>query len=144
MNSIRPITILLVEDDPGHSRLIEINLRRAGFNSDIIKLSDGNKALDYLYSRGRYENRVLPNPLLILLDLNMPGVDGYEILKTLKEDPQRASIPVIILTTTDEPSEVERCYELGCNAYITKPVEYDLFAKTVQELGLFVSMINIT
>ena len=134
-------TILLVEDDDGHAKLVEINLKRAGVANPIIRAKDGMEALDYVLSRGSYADQPAPHILLILLDINMPRMDGVETLRQLKSNEALKSIPVIMLTTTDDPREVERCYELGCNIYITKPVEYDQFAEAIRRLGLFLQVI---
>jgi CheY-like chemotaxis protein len=136
-----PVTILLIEDDPGHVRLIEINLRRALVTNDLVVLRDGQEAADYLFdTRHRGQQSA---PWLILLDLNLPGLDGYQILLRLKTDERTKHIPVIILTTTDEQREIERCYALGCNVYITKPVEYAQFADAIRKLGLFLSVVKM-
>lgn len=137
------VTIVLVEDDPGHALLIQKNLKRAGVNNPVVHLSDGQQALDYLFTTGNRAELLRRHPILILLDLNMPVVDGYQVLARLKADPQTRSIPVVVLTTTDNPSEISRCYELGCNVYVTKPVEYDKFSTAIQSLGLFLSIIKV-
>ena len=137
------ITILLVEDDPGHAVLIEKNLRRASITNEIITVYDGQSAVDFLLKRGNLPDGTPEPPLLILLDLNLPVLDGYQVLKTIKQDERTKRIPVIVLTTTDNPSEVMKCYELGCNAYVTKPVEYEAFSKAIQNLGLLVSIIKV-
>jgi len=137
------ITILLVEDDPGHAVLIEKNLRRASITNEIITVYDGQSAVDFLLKRGNLPDGTPATPLLILLDLNLPVLDGYQVLKTIKQDERTKRIPVIVLTTTDNPSEVMKCYELGCNAYVTKPVEYEAFSKAIQNLGLLVSIIKV-
>jgi len=139
----RSVTILLVEDDAGHARLIEKNLRRSGISNDIVKIPDGHLALEYLLRQGAYAGVPLPSPLLILLDLNLPGVDGYQLLQRLKTDGRCRNFPVIVLTTTDDAREVARCYELGCNVYITKPVDYDRFAQAINQLGLFLNIVTI-
>ncbi|HWI40651.1 MAG TPA: response regulator [Verrucomicrobiae bacterium] len=136
-----PVSILLVEDDPGHALLIEKNLRRAGLINDIITLGDGGEALEFLFRTG--EDPLRPPPLLILLDVNLPVVDGCEVLRRIKEDERTRSIPVVMLTTTDSPQEISRCYELGCNIYIVKPVDYDSFTQAVRSLGLFLSIVAI-
>lgn len=141
--SVKPVTIMLVEDDPGHARLIEKNLRRAGLNNDVVKLPGGQEALDYVFSEGAYAGREDPGPLLMLLDLNMPRVGGLDVLKRLKSDPKTHRIPVIILTTTDDRREVAKCYELGCNLYITKPVAYEAFSDAIRELGLFLTIVSV-
>jgi CheY-like chemotaxis protein len=138
-----PVTILLVEDDPGHARLIELNLRRAHITNDIVVLGDGQAAVDYLFKEAGYVGARHTLPLLVLLDLNLPGLDGYQVLGRLKSDERTQLIPVIILTTTDDPREVERCYALGCNVYITKPVEYEQFAEAIRKLGLFLSVVKV-
>jgi CheY-like chemotaxis protein len=137
MADIQKVTILLAEDDLGHARLIEKNLRRANITNDIIKARDGRQAVDYIF--GNTGGRTL----LVLLDLNMPVLDGYQVLERMKSDKRTKHIPVIILTTTDDPREVARCYELGCNIYITKPVDYEQFAETIRKLGLFLMVAMI-
>src|ERR1700690_721041 len=137
------VTILLVEDDPGHAVLIEKNLRRGGIANTIVAVNDGQKAVDFLLKREDHQSGVHPAPLVILLDLNLPVLDGYQVLKIIKNDERTRQIPVIILTTTDNPAEVERCYELGCNVYVTKPVEYEAFSKAIQNLGLLLSIIKV-
>lgn len=143
METPRHVTILLVEDDPGHAVLIEKNLRRANIANSIITLGDGQKAVDFLFKEGGYQGGNHPMPLLILLDLNLPVFDGYQVLKAIKSDERTKRIPVVILTTTDNPHEVARCYELGCNVYITKPVEYAQFSDAIKTLGLFFSIVKV-
>jgi CheY-like chemotaxis protein len=138
------LTILMVEDDPGHARLIERNLRRANVTNDIVVVSDGYEAIDYFFGDNGYVNKARFPPLLILLDLNLPGLSGLQVLERLKADSRTRSLPVIILTTTEEPQEIQRCYALGCNVYVTKPVVYKEFADAVQKLGLFLSIIKVS
>jgi CheY-like chemotaxis protein len=135
--------MVLVEDDPGHARLIERNLRRAHITNDLVVLRDGQQAVEYFFPAGEdgVAGRVMP--LLVLLDLNLPGVDGYQVLARLKADERTRRIPVIILTTTDDPRDIKRCYDLGCNVYITKPVEYEQFAEAIRTLGLFLSVVKV-
>jgi len=137
MSDIPEVTILLVEDDPGHARLIEKNLRRANITNDIVKATDGQQAVDYLFSNGRALS------LLVLLDLNLPVLDGYQVLERMKADERTKHIPVIMLTTTDDSREVSRCYELGCNVYISKPVDYEQFSEAIRKLGLFLLVVMI-
>ena len=139
MPDTEPVTILLVEDDPGHARLIERNLRRAHMTNEIITLSDGQAAVDYLF--GEERRRLLP--LLILLDLNLPVLDGFQVLERLKADERTKHIPVICLTTVDDPRDIARCYALGCSVYITKPVDYAHFAEAIRQLGLFLSVVKV-
>jgi len=137
------VTILLVEDDPGHARLIQKNLRRSNINNEIVALTDGQQAVDYLFAQGPYADHKRPSPLLVLLDLNMPVLDGYQVLERMKANEQTKRIPVVILTTTDDAREVERCYNLGCNVYITKPVDYEQFAEAIRKIGVFLSVVTI-
>ncbi len=139
----QPVTILLVEDDPGHALLIEKNLRRAGIANRILKLDTGQKAVDFLLKQGEYRNDVQPMPVLLLLDLNLPVLDGYQVLSIIKKDDRTRTIPIVILTTTDNPHEVARCYELGCNVYITKPVKYEKFSEAIRRMGLFLSIVKV-
>lgn len=137
-----PLTIVLAEDDEGHAELIRMNLARAQVLNQIVHLPDGQAALEYIRREGTYADRP-KGALILLLDINMPRLDGIETLRQLKADPKTAKIPVIMLTTTDNPREVERCYELGCNVYITKPVEYDRFCDALRELGLFLQFVRV-
>jgi CheY-like chemotaxis protein len=143
MNNSNAVTILLAEDDAGHASLIQRNLKRGGFVNEIVHAADGQFALDFLRCEGEYRDRRPQGPLLMILDIKMPRVDGTEVLKIVKSDPTLAKIPVIMLTTTDDPREVERCYELGCNVYITKPVEYDKFVEALKSVGLFLQVVTV-
>jgi CheY-like chemotaxis protein len=143
MHDKQDVAILLVEDDPGHTRLIEKNLRRANIKNDIAFATNGQEALDYLFCEGEYASKQLPSHLLVLLDLNLPVLDGYQVLERMKTDERTKRIPVVILTTTDDPREVARCYELGCNVYITKPVDYEQFSDAMRKLGLFLLVVMI-
>jgi CheY-like chemotaxis protein len=143
MHDIQDVTILLAEDDQGHARLIEKNLRRAKVTNEIVFAANGQEALDYLFCEGAYADKKHASHLLVLLDLNMPVLDGYQVLERMKTDERTKRIPVIILTTTDDPREVARCYELGCNVYVTKPVDYEQFAEAMRKLGLFLLVVMI-
>jgi CheY-like chemotaxis protein len=138
-----PITILLAEDDDGHATLIQRNLERAGLINGFVRLRDGQEALDYIRGRGDFTGRELWPNVLVLLDINMPRVDGVEVLRQLKADPATNLIPVIMLTTTDDPREVKRCYELGCSVYVTKPVDYKAFIEAIGRLGLFLQVVRV-
>src|SRR6185436_50357 len=135
--------ILIAEDDIGHARLIEKNLARAGLNNPIIRFENGQTILDFLFRRGSAPKRNTDTPYLLLLDIRMPQVDGAEVLRQVKEDKELRKIPVIMLTTTDDPREVERCHALGCSSYIVKPVDYDKFADGIKNLGLFISLVEV-
>ena len=141
MSKTEHVEVLLVEDDPGHARLIEKNLRRSNITNKITVIDNGNDALDYLFCKGAYGDRRSESPVLVLLDLNLPGLDGYEILRQLKAEESTRKIPVVILTTTSDQTEVERCYELGCNVFVSKPVEYKDFSEAIARLGLFLSVV---
>ena len=139
----RKVAILVVDDDEGHTELVRRNLIRAGINNDIIPLPNGIEALDYVFCRGAYAGRKSNGDLLVLLDINMPGLDGVEVLRQIKANPATRLIPVIMLTTTDDPREVNRCYELGCSVYVTKPVDPSAFIDAINRLGLFISVVSM-
>ena len=142
MNAV-PVTILLIEDDPGHARLIEKNVRRAGVNNIILPFTDGTTALAYLFARNGDGARTTETSLLILLDLNLPDMSGLDILARVKGDDHLKHVPVIVLTTTDDRAEIQRCYELGCNVYVTKPVDYEDFSTAIRQLGLFLAVMQM-
>jgi DNA-binding response OmpR family regulator len=139
----KEVTIVMVEDDEGHARLIEKNVRRAGVNNPIVPFADGNTALDYIMGKDRSGEANIDRYLLILLDLNLPDMSGIDILEKVKSNMHTKRLPVIILTTTDDEREIQRCYDLGANVYITKPVDYDGFANAIRQLGLFFSVMQI-
>ena len=138
-----PMNIVLAEDDDGHATLIQRNLERVGLVNGFTRLKDGQEALDFLLAEGAYAGRPVGEATLLLLDINMPRVDGVEVLRRLKADPRTAGMPVIMLTTTDDPREVERCYRLGCSVYITKPVDYQAFIEAINRLGLFLQVVQV-
>jgi CheY-like chemotaxis protein len=138
-----PVTILLIEDDPGHARLIEKNVRRAGVTNDIMPFEDGTSAVNYLFGHDSDGKRLVQRPILVLLDLNLPDMSGIDVLTRIKADEVLRRAPVIVLTTTDDKVEIQRCYDLGCNVYITKPVEYESFAAAIRQLGLFISVMQV-
>ena len=138
-----PIHIVLAEDDDGHATLIQRNLERVGLVNGFVRLKDGQETLDYLFGEGAYAGRPVPDPALLLLDIKMPRVDGTEVLRRIKADPRTARTPVIMLTTTDDPREIERCYQLGCNVYVTKPVDYQAFIEAIKRLGLFLQVVQV-
>jgi len=139
----KSVTIILAEDDEGHARLIQKNLRRAGISNTIQWCPNGKDTLDFIQGAGEFKDQPHKTNVLLLLDLNMPVMDGYHTLELLKADAETKRIPVIILTTTDDAGEVKRCYELGCNIYVTKPVDYENFSNAIRELGLFLSVITV-
>ena len=144
MNDVRgEVVILIAEDDDGHARLIEKNLTRAGLRNHIERFDNGQAVLDFLFRRGGGNQRALDTPYLLLLDIRMPQVDGIEVLRKVKQDPELRKVPVIMLTTTDDPREVERCHAIGCASYIVKPVDYDKFAEAIKSLGLYISLVKV-
>ena len=138
-----PVTIIMVEDDDGHARLIEKNIRRAGVTNEIKPFSDGTSAVEFLLGPDGSGKANAGKPLLILLDLNLPDMTGVDILKIVKENEHLKRAPVVVLTTTDDQREIQRCYDLGCNVYITKPVNYEGFSNAIRQLGLFFSVIQV-
>ncbi|WP_420971309.1 response regulator [Bradyrhizobium sp. B120] len=138
-----PVTIIMIEDDEGHARLIERNIRRSGVNNEIIPFTNGTEAVSYLFGKDGSAVERKGQALLILLDLNLPDMTGIDILKRVKENKHLKATPVVVLTTTDDSQEIKRCYELGCNVYITKPVNYESFANAIRQLGLFFSVIQV-
>ncbi len=136
------VTILLAEDDAGHSLLVQECFKRAGVNNLVIRFKDGQETWDFL--SGAKAGLEPGKSYLLLLDIRMPRLDGTEVLRRVKADPALKTIPVIILTTTDDPREIRFCYELGCNNYLTKPVEFDKFAELIKRLGLFLMIVKIS
>jgi len=139
----KPVVTLIADDDAGHARLIEKNLARAGLHTPIQKFDNGHKVLDFLFRRGKGEHRQSDTPYLLLLDIHMPQLDGVEVLHQLKADAELRKIPVIMLTTSDDPREVDRCHAIGCSNYVVKPVSYDLFAEAIVTIGKFISLATV-
>lgn len=138
------VNIIIAEDDDGQALLIKEYLEEAGIKNNIIRFSDGQQVVDFFNEiLAAAKGPVFESAYLILLDIRMPKVDGTEVLKFLKENERLKRIPVMMLTTTDDPREVEKCYELGCNFYITKPMDFSLFAETLKRLGLFLKVVSI-
>lgn len=138
-----PVQIVMIEDDEGHARLIERNIRRAGINNEIAPFTSGTEALTYLLGGDGTGMVSARRALLILLDLNLPDMTGVDILAKVKANPHTRRSPVVVLTTTDDQREIQRCYDLGANVYITKPVNYEAFANAIRQLGLFLSVIQV-
>ncbi|MBI2511153.1 MAG: response regulator [Opitutae bacterium] len=136
-------TILIVEDDEGHAILIRENLEMAGLKNPIEHFRDGQAILDYFFDCDGQVMRGHEGTYLVLLDIRMPKVDGIEVLRRIKADSELRKLPVIMLTTTDDSREVERCHELGCSVYIQKPVDYDKFTEAIRRLGLFVMLLLV-
>ena len=134
-----PLTILLTEDDEGHASLVRRGLGRTALPAAAVHLRDGQELLDYLYKRGAWSNRAIHDALMILLDLNMPRLGGLDVLDILKGDAERAHIPVFVLTTTDNPVELDRCYARGASACLVKPVDYGSFSEMIRRLADFLT-----
>ena len=132
----KKFNILVAEDDDGHFVLIKKNLQKMGFQSRILRFSNGQQILDFLYMRGDGPKRQPDDVYLMVLDIRMPKVDGDEVLKIVKADDQLKDIPVIMLTTSNDEKIMEKCMELGCKAYVVKPMQYSDFEGAVQEVGL--------
>ncbi len=144
MNSAaKAVTIVMVEDDDGHARLIERNIRRAGVQNEIVTFTDGTSALKYLFGSDGTGFAKSRCALLILLDLNLPDMSGVDILAKVKGNEHLKRSPVVVLTTTDDEREIQRCYDLGANVYITKPVNYENFANAIRQLGLFLAVMQV-
>jgi len=141
MSDHQSVSIVMIEDDEGHARLIEKNIRRAGILNAITHFTDGTTALDYLFNHA--DGPARSGPALVLLDLNLPDMSGTDILARIKSTAALKRTPVVVLTTTDDKVEIQRCYDLGCNVYITKPVNYESFAQAIRQLGLFLSVIQV-
>jgi CheY-like chemotaxis protein len=139
----KPVKIVMIEDDEGHARLIEKNVRRAGVNNEIIPFSNGTDALAYLLGPDGSGTASAGRQLLVLLDLNLPDMTGIDILEKIKANRHTRRSPVVVLTTTDDSREIQRCYDLGANVYITKPVNYDGFANAIRQLGLFFAVMQV-
>jgi len=139
----RPVSIVMIEDDEGHGRLIEKNIRRAGVHNEIVPFVNGGDALRYLLGDDNSGEVSAGRQLLILLDLNLPDMTGIDILEKLKNNVHTRRSPVVVLTTTDDAREIQRCYDLGANIYITKPVNYEDFANAIRQLGLFFAVMQV-
>ncbi len=142
MGNYKEMVILIAEDDDGHADLINEALLESGVCNTIIRFSDGEEIWRFLSGTGDKEARDKNKSYLLLLDIRMPKMDGVEVLEKLKGDGELKEILVVMLTTTDDPREVEHCYKLGCNIYITKPVEFGAFSETLKRLGLFIQVVK--
>ncbi len=141
-----PVTIVIAEDDDGHARLIAEHFEEAGVTNPMVRLKDGTEALNFFFRSGAGPGpKAEPDkPYLLLLDIKMPGMDGIEVLRRLKSDEKLRKVPVIMLTTTDDPRDVDACYAAGCNNYLTKPVAFNRFAEVIRRLGLFISVVKVS
>jgi len=144
MNNISQVVeILLVEDNATEAELAMRTLKKNNLANNLIWVKDGAEALDFLFARGEYAGRSdCAPPRVVLLDLRLPKVDGMEVLRVIKDDARTRAIPVVVLTSSQEDRDVAESYKLGVNSYISKPVEFDAFAKTVAELGMYWLLYN--
>jgi DNA-binding response OmpR family regulator len=142
-SSGKTVVIVMIEDDEGHARLIERNIRRAGVNNEIVAFTSGTAALSYLLGNDGSGSESAEREMLVLLDLNLPDMSGVDILAKVKSNTHTKRSPVIVLTTTDDQREIQRCYDLGANVYITKPVNYESFANAIRQLGLFLMVMQV-
>jgi CheY-like chemotaxis protein len=139
---MHPGKILLVEDDPYDVELTLSALAENHFANEVVVVRDGAEALNYLYRRGAYESRVAGNPVVMLLDLKLPKVDGLEVLERVKTNPDFKTTPVVMLTSSREEQDLARSYNLGTNAYVVKPVDFSDFVEAIRKLGLFWAVVN--
>ena len=136
-------TILLIEDNPDDAELTRIAFAEAGIDSQLVVVGDGAEALDYLFARGAHASRDAADlPSIVLLDLNLPKLDGREVLQALRANPATRGLPVVVLTTSTEPFDVEASYALGVNSYIRKPVDFKKFVEVVKQIGLYWLVLN--
>ena len=142
MDPYKELVIILAEDDEGHADLIKEGLQASGECKNIVHFTNGQDAWDYLSSISRNELRKLNKNYVALLDLNMPILDGIEVLRRIKADEELKIIPTMMLSTNDDPQEVETCYKIGCNMYITKPVNFSKFTETLDRLSKFIQIIS--
>jgi len=136
-------TVLIAEDDDGHAALIEKNLRRAGMGKPCHRLRDGQEALEYFLGLGNMPQGKTAHGYLLLLDINLPRVNGIEVLRRMKEHEMLRRVPVLMLSTTDNPQEVEACHSIGCNFYLTKPTDPEAFAQAINCLGSFLDILTV-
>jgi CheY-like chemotaxis protein len=143
MDRNKEMTIIIADDDDGHAELIKEGLQNSGVVNPFLRFSHGEELWDFFNGKKIHDSTFdRSKAYLLLLDINMPRMDGIEVLKRMKEDDHLKEIPVMMLTTTDDPREVEKCYRLGCNVYITKPVDFAVFAETLRRIGLFIQVVK--
>jgi CheY-like chemotaxis protein len=138
----KEVVIIIAEDDLGHFVLTKRYLEGLGLCNEIVRLADGQEALDFFYRRGGCLEMDAGKQYVLMLDIRMPGIDGVEVLETFQNDEKLKDVPVIMLTTTNNPHEIERCYKLGCSAYIVKPVKYSTYIDAMRKVGLYPSMVQ--
>lgn len=134
--------ILLAEDNPNDVELTLTSLEEINLANKVVVVNDGVEALDFLHRRGRFSDRTGRNPVVVLLDLKMPRVGGLQVLREMKADPDLAHIPVVVLTSSREEKDLKECYDLGVNAYVVKPVDFEKFVEAIRRIGLFWVLTN--
>jgi len=139
----KDVVILIVEDDDGHFSLINKNLHRAGLWNETIRFADGQQFLDFFVLKGQGARDERGRAYILILDIRIPKVDGVMVLEKIKQDSELKKIPVIVLTTADDPKMVEHCHSLGCSLYIVKPVQYEDFIETIRRVSLFLSAVEV-
>jgi CheY-like chemotaxis protein len=132
-----PLNLLIADDDEGHVTLVRRHIRRAGIGANLVHLQDGQEVLDYIYRRGGWADRPPLGQVALILDLNMPRLDGLAVLRRLKQDAQWGRVPVFVLTTTDNPVEIDRCYAMGASACLVKPVDFGAFGELIHRFAAF-------
>lgn len=137
------VTVLIAEDDDGHAELIQEQLQDAGVRNPLVRFRDGQEVVDFFQGVSPRRTYDPEQAYLLLLDIRMPKVSGVEVLQRMKQSPALRHIPVIMLTTTDDPREVDACYKLGCSCYVTKPMDFQKFSDTLQRLGLFILVLRV-
>jgi CheY-like chemotaxis protein len=134
--------ILLVEDSPHDVELVLTSLANNHLGNEVVVVRDGEEALDYLYRRGIFRMRMEGDPIVVLLDLKLPKVDGLEVLAQVKSDSTLRLLPIVVLTSSQEEPDLVRCYELGANAYVVKPIDFHDFMEAIKQIGLFWAVVN--
>ena len=139
----KDVIILIAEDDESHFALLKKNFERSGVWNEIIRFADGEETLKFLFGQSGELRRKENKPYLLILDVRLPGVDGIEVLKRVKQDDRLKKLPVIVLSDHDDPQEVKRCYSLGCGMYLVKPADHEKFVDMVRKVGLFLSSVEV-
>lgn len=134
--------LLIAEDDGNVAELLLMVLQECGLALDAVVVDDGVEALDFLYGRGQFQDAGTVPPSVVFLDLNMPRMNGLEVLRQIKKDERLNQIPVVMLTSSSDPGDLENCYQSGANAYVVKPIDFQLFKTTIQQTGVFWMTLN--
>lgn len=141
--NLNSVDILLVEDNPNDAELTIRELRKNNLSNNLFHVTDGEEALEFIFATGRYANSSeVHRPKMVLMDIQMPKVNGIEVLKRIKEDERTKTLPVVMLTSSKEDPDIRRCYELGANSYIVKPVNFESFAQSIKNLGFYWLLLN--